>query len=51
MMTAAGNYTSMPPGSPEQSNSTSPGIGGVGGGPSGNPGNLLRVIDNKTVRR
>jgi len=37
MMTAAGNYASMPPGSPEQSNSTSPGIGGGGGGPSGNP--------------
>ena len=51
MMTAAGNYASMPPGSPEQSNSTSPGIGGGGGGPSGNPGNLLMGFDNKIVRR
>ena len=51
MMTAAGNYASMPPGSPEQSNSTSPGIGGGGGGPSGNPGNLSRGTDNKIVRR
>ena len=50
MMTAAGNYASMPPGSPEQSNSTSPGIGGGGGGPSGNPGNLSRGIDNKIVK-
>ena len=50
MMTAAGNYASMPPGSPEQSNSTSPGIGGGGGGPSGNPGNLSMGFDNKIVR-
>jgi len=49
MMTSAGPYTSMPPGSPEQSNSTSP--GSVGGPPEANRKRAVRLQKNREAAR